>query len=353
MRLFYSIKFFFKTLKNTFFINLFSFLILPLAMSLFLINIGKVQFQSLNKSEVTPIIISDNDKSDSSKSFVSFIDKDLNKLFEITNDKYTSVLEIIIPNNYEESLLNNKETSIEIKNLTTKSGTSNLLKNIIDDYHESLYFVSIETSFIENSFVKSNLTQTSGDYFSIICLTYLVVLFISNVILGSYLCESNGYKKRMLSMPISRTTLLIYDFVTLFIYSLIFVLPYILIHRYLNISFTGNLTILIFLALIISILMSSCSNFISVFFPKKYGQVIVYGLLFVQMILGGIFSPFVDILEKFYKYSPLYLISDLFTKFIEYNNINSIIKPTLTILLISLILFGASLIKEKYSWREF
>lgn len=353
MRLFYSIKFFFKNLKSTFIMNLFSFLILPLAMSLLFINIGETQFQNLNKSSITPIVISDNDKSGSSKSFVNFIDKDLGKLFEITNDKDTSDLEIIIPNNYEESLLNNKETSIEIKKLTTGAMSSNLLKSIIDDYHESLYFVGIETSFIENSFVKSNLTQTSGEYFSIICLTFLVIMFISNVILGNYLYESNGYKKRMLSMPISRATLLVYDFVTLFIYSLIFVLSYILIHRYLNISFTGNLTILIFLSMIISILMSSCSNFISVFFPKKYGQVIVYGLFFAQMILGGMLTPFVDILEKFYKLSPLYLISDLLTKFVEYNNINSIIKPTLTILLISLVLFGASIIKEKYSWREF
>ncbi|MEG1311680.1 MAG: ABC transporter permease [Romboutsia sp.] len=333
--------------------NLFSFLILPLFMSLFFIKIGEIGFQNLNTSIITPIIITDNDKSDSSKIFIDFIDRDLNQLFKITNKKDTSDLEIIIPSNYKESLFDNKETFIEIKKLTTKSNVSNLLKNIIDDYHENLYFTDVETSFIENTFVKSNLTQTSSEYFSIFFLTYLAIMFIINFVLGDYLCESNGCKKRMLSMPISRVTLLFYNFMTLFIYSLIFVLSYILIHRYLNVSFIGNIYILIFLAMIVSLFTSSCSNFISVFFSKKYGQIIVYISLFAQTILGGMLTPFVDNLEKFYKISPLYLINDLFTKFTEYNNINSIIEPTFIILSISLILFVASILKEKYNWREF
>ncbi|MBO3443610.1 ABC transporter permease [Clostridium sp. CCUG 7971] len=353
MRFFYTIKFFFKGLKSNLLLNLFSFLILPLGLSWLFGMMGKMEFQNPNIVEVTPIVMTDKDNSTYSKSLVNFIENDLNTLFKITNKDENVDLEIVIPNNYEESILNNKSSNIEIKELTTRGQLSSLMKNILDDYHQNLYYKNTSSSFIESTTIDSEIKTTSTEYFAVSFLGFLGIMFIMFMSNGEYLSESNGIKKRYQSMPISRCTQLIYEFISSILYFLIFILLYLLSFRCFNISFTGNLFTLILLAVITSIFIASISSFLGVFFSKKYGLIIVYTLMMAVFVLGGIITPFVDALASLSKLSPLYLITNLFTKFNIYNSFEHLLNPIIIILAMSITLLIASLLKEKYSWREF
>lgn len=361
MRLYYSIKFFFKSLKSNLFMNICSFILLPMIMLFFMDNISKNQFESPNITSVISINIIDNDNSSSSKQFIDYIKNNCSELFNISNKNNDSELEITIPEGYESSLLTNNKSTIEIKELQKISSRySNIAKNIIDNYHQQLYFNDVGTSFIENKFIDANISQTSSQYYAITFVGFLVISFIFNNIASthigevsnSYVDESSGLNKRIYSMPISRVYRLILNFINLFLYSLIFLVLYLLVNRFLGIAFTENIFILIILSIITSLFVASASKFIDVFLPKKYGVTIVSILFLGQMVFGGMFTPFVDSLSKLYKISPVYIIIDLFNKYSIYNNIDSILKSSILILLISLVLFILSVIKEKYSWKE-
>ena len=117
MRLYYSIKFFFKSLKSNLFMNICSFILLPMIMLFFLDNINKSQFESLNITSVISINIIDNDSSSSSKQFIDYIKNNCSELFNIVIKITTTELEITIPKGYESSLLTNNKSTIEIKEL--------------------------------------------------------------------------------------------------------------------------------------------------------------------------------------------------------------------------------------------
>lgn len=358
MRLLYTIKYFFKSLKSNLLVNLLYFLVLPLVMTIFMSSMLDMEFTNPIVTEVSPIFITDNDKTTLSKSLSSFINSDLKSLFKIKSNKDAVDLEIVIPSGYEDSIINNKSISIDLIPLKTRGSIDILMKNILDKYHEQMYLSNLDTNTNLNElFAKSSLTtsfiepinqQSSTEYFAVSMLGYLVILFIMNNIQAGYLSDTNGFNKRFHAMPIKRTTLLIYNSIVLWIYSFVILLLYIFANRILKLAFLENLLPIIFICVIVSIFITCASNFISTFFPKKFGLPLVSILMLVQVIAGGVFFPIDNIIIQ--KLSPLYLITELFN---NYNSINFNSSSTLICLSVSIILFLASFIKEKYSWREF
>ncbi|MDY6595707.1 ABC transporter permease, partial [Clostridioides difficile] len=205
---------------------------------------------------------------------------------------------------------------------------------------------------IDTSIINNNVKQSSYEYFALVSLGFLVIIFIMNNILSNYISESKGLSKRLYSMPITRVQFLIYDFVGLWIYSFIFLLLYVLFFRILGITFKGNFAILLLLCALSSYFMTSISTFVTSFFSKKYGTAIVYALLFLQTIFGGIFSMISDTFTKLTSLSPTYLIGELFSNYETFKTIDSIGDLIFTCLIISTILIALAIVKEKYKWRE-
>lgn len=357
MKLLYTIKYFFKSLKSNLLVNFLYFLVLPLALTIFISASLDSEFKNPIITKASNIYITDKDNSDLSKALNKFIDSDLSDLFDVVSNKDDASLEVVIPNGYAESIINNKAVNIDLFPLESSS-IDVLMKNILDSYHEQLYLSNIDSDTNLNVlFAKSSLTtnfiepvnkQSSREYFAVSMLGYLILLFIMNNIQATYLGDTNGFNKRFHSLPIKRTTLLMHDFVILFIYSFIVLLIYTLTNRYLDIAFFDNLSKLIFICVVVSVFMSCSSNFISVFLPKKFGLPLVSILMCVQVIFGGVFFPIKNTFLQ--KLSPLYFISDLF------NNYSSISVDNSSLLIcfsVSILLFLASFLKEKYSWREF
>lgn len=362
MRLYAQIKLFIKTIKNTFVLHLISYLLLPIALCSFMGMVTSSEFDNPINTEITKIIISDNDTSSMSNHLVNFFEDNLRDIVEVTKDKSDASLEIIIPNNYEKNISNKKSTTIEIKKLDNNSSVATVLQNVIDGYHEKLYLNGLDNSNINNLFnkssietslVNSNINQSSSEYYAITILAYLAMMFIMNNVIGSYLGESNGLAKRIYSLPISRVRNLFFDCIISWIYSFLFIVLYVLFYKYLGIAFRGNFTLIILLCAITSLFISTTSRFMSSFFSKKIGNILIYTLFIVQTIFGGMLGPVNEFTTKFIKLSPIYLINDMFTSFSVNNNLSSFIDSAMICILLSLVLFILSAIKEKYSWREF
>ncbi|SCI71031.1 ABC-2 family transporter protein [uncultured Clostridium sp.] len=361
MRLLANIKMLFKSLKSNFLITFSTFLLLPLVLSLFLGNILNANFESSISVDPIPIKITDNDKSNASMALKDFIVNDNKNLFYINDDD--ADLNLIIPKNYEKSLNNKKSININIKKLENRGSVDNLLKDIVDDYHENLYLSNLDLDnksanifskpSISTTFIKSAKNQSSNEYYAISMLVFLLLIFMSNNVSANYITQSNGINKRMYSFPIKRTTQLIYDFLISVIYALVFVIIYILINRFLNIAFDENLIYLFIISLVACTFVACVSIFIASFFSKTLGSIIISIIMIIQIILGGIFFPISNGLSSFIKFSPLNLVSELFMKFSINNTLDSVSFTIFIMLILSLVLFLATFIKEKYSWREF
>lgn len=363
MKLLLTLKTFLKTIKNTIFIQISYFLILPLAMSLFFGNLMHSESTNPINVEPVPIYIDDKDNSTYSKDLSNFIENDNNGFFYISDNEKYADFKILIPNNYSQSIIKNKPTNIDIIEVKPASNVSEVLKNTLDKYHENLALDNIpldntivnqlKKSTVKTSFIDSSISQTTSEYYAVSILGFMLLTFMTNNVTGNYLGESNGIQKRMYSMPIKRTTQLIYDFIVSLLYISLFVFAYILIYRFLNLAFTENLLPLFILCIIASSFTACVSIFIYSFFKKNIGTILMSLFMFIQMIFGGTFMPISGNLSMIGKLSPFYLTNELFMKFTINDSLYSVKDSIFIVVLVSLILFMISFFKEKYSWREF
>ncbi|KPI55332.1 ABC transporter permease [Clostridioides difficile] len=364
MKLYMSVKTMLKGLRSSFILNLIYFLALPLILSWFLGMVTESMFQNPIQTDPTSIVIYDKDNTKLSNNLTTFLKDDLSSVLTVQKEDSKADLKLTIPKGYENNLLDEKSNTINIENLGTHNDITVLLQDILDTYHEKIYLNNSQKlsseelsslfnkSSIDTSTIKNNVKQDSYEYFALVSLGFLVIIFIMNNILSNYISESKGLSKRLYSMPITRVQFLIYDFVGLWIYSFIFLLLYVLFFRILGITFKGNFAILTLLCALSSYFMTSISSFVTSFFSKKYGTVIVYTLLFLQAIFGGIFSVVNDVFTKFTSLSPTYLIGTLFSDYETFKTIDSIGNLIFTCLIASTILITLTIIKEKYKWRE-
>ncbi|MDI7815163.1 ABC transporter permease [Clostridioides difficile] len=364
MKLYISVKTMLKGLKSSFILNLIYFLALPLVLAGFLGMVTESMFQNPIKTDLTSIVIYDKDNTKLSSNLTGYLKNDLSSILTVQKDDSKADLKLTIPKGYENNLLNEKSNTLSIEKLKSSDNIAILLQDILDTYHEKLYLNNSQKlssedfsklfnkNSIDASIIKNNVKQNSYEYFALVSLGFLVIIFIMNNILSNYINESKGLSKRLYSMPVTRVQFLIYDFVGLWIYSFIFLLLYVLFFRILGITFKGNFAILTSLCALSSCFMTSISTFVTAFFSKKYGTVIVYALLFLQTVFGGIFSMVNDVFTKFTSLSPTYLIGTLFSNYETFKTIDSIGSLIFICLIASTVLIALSIIKEKYKWRE-
>ena len=364
MKLYGSLKIFFKALKSNFLINLSYFLILPLALAFFMGMIEEKLYESPIKTDPVSITIVDNDNSTYSGYFKDFCKNNLSEVVKIEKNKDDAELEVSIPKGYEKHILNKTQTNIEIKELDSSKYTT-LIQNLFDNYHETIYLSSLENSLNKNNLeeifnkssintqiVKSNIKQNSYEFFAITMLGFLAITFITNNVVANYISDSNGIVKRNYSLPIGKVELLIHDIVTSTIYAFIFILLYAVFFRFLNIAFTGNIVILIAIVFAISLFISSVTSFLYNFFNKTIGQLLAYILMMAQILFGGMLSGFSEVLDSFSNLNPCYIITEMFTNYDVYNTFSSVSNYFYLCFIMSIILIVVTSLKVKYSWRE-
>ncbi len=93
------------------------------------------------------------------------------------------------------------------RKLGTRDDIAILLQDILDTYHEKFYLnnsqkISSEDfsklfnkNSIDTSIINNNVKQSSYEYFALVSLGFLVIIFIMNNILSNYISESKGLSK--------------------------------------------------------------------------------------------------------------------------------------------------------------
>ncbi|HBF6541276.1 TPA: ABC transporter permease, partial [Clostridioides difficile] len=211
MKLYMSVKTMLKGLKSSFILNLIYFLALPLILSWFLGMVTESMFQNPIKTESTPIVIYDKDNTRLSNDLTKYLKNDLSYILTVKKDDSKAELKLTIPKGYESSLLNEKSNTLNIEKLGTRDDIAILLQDILDTYHEKFYLnnsqkISSEDfsklfnkNSIDTSIINNNVKQSSYEYFALVSLGFLVIIFIMNNILSNYISESKGLSKRLYS----------------------------------------------------------------------------------------------------------------------------------------------------------
>lgn len=355
-------------------------LILSLAMGYFQRDVFKPQ-TTVDKINITLV---DKDNSKASQNFKEIFQSDgIKKLFNITNDgNYI----ITIPKGYEDNIINLKDTSIKVDE---KSGGSHnneiILKTIISEYgkgltESSIIFdkinglsvkdkeklfsditdninkISSEQALKENM-MKGEKTLTSYENQAASMISYVLFMMIMGCTACYYKDKENGSFKRLMSTPITRAAFFNLDLVIFFISSFIYGLLYVFTFRVAGFGFKdSNPLIILSILLCQSLLVTSIAGLLIAFANKNNTNIIVILFMYLQVIFGGMFIPAKDVSNKIFttltKFAPGNIISSVYKSCILFNSFDKIGKNVAIMLLVSIVMYGISILKVKTKWEE-
>lgn len=207
----------------------------------------------------------------------------LEKLYLKTNSRsasnrvgllMTSIIESIlrteIQNNLiEEAIISNPNLDIDILNNTIKKATSEPLNTKTE---------FVETKTIRNSYEKASLNSIS----------FLIFIWISNLIAVHGNKQFEGFYKRMASMPVKPSKVYLVDYIGNTIsFAMVFVV-YIIIFRQLGWGFDGNIIHLLTAVMVTSMLATSIGSLISEIVPKTISNVIVSILIMIVALTSSL-----------------------------------------------------------------
>ncbi|SHK73325.1 ABC-2 type transport system permease protein [Clostridium cavendishii DSM 21758] len=360
------------------------FCVFPLILALIIGNSQKEHFKpEVNRDKINITLI-DEDNSKLSNSFKELLNSDdMKKIFNITN-KGDYIL--IIPKNYQENLINAKETTIKIDEKKRISSTNELIiTNLIREYGEKVseniviqnkialsdienkynLYATInekitklyEKSSLNTTIVKAERVLTSMENQAATLMTYMMFTIVMSCIASYNLDKENGSFKRLISTPMTKMNFFNLDLIIFFISSFIFGLVYLLGFRVAGFAFKDTNPINLFCILICqSVLIACISGIIIAFFNKKIANIIVIFLMYFQIIFGGGFIP-VDVIgnqtvRSLTNFAPGNMLSQVYKSCIITNSITNFSKELLLMLIVAGCLYLISVIKINIRWEE-
>lgn len=358
--------------------------IFPLILSFLMGYFQRESFKPDMNMDKIKVTITDKDKSESSKSFMDFFNsEEMKRLFEVKdNGDYF----ITIPEGYEKSLSDMKETSIKIEEKErVSSGNEAIVRGVIDQYGKIITQGAVisnkiqalgtedkdklykeianklseltQKSSIKESILQGEATLTSYENQGASMITYFLILIIFSCVSGYHMDKENGSFKKLMSTPISRLNFFNLDLLIFFIYSFVYSLLYILTFRVAGIAFKGVNPILIFSLLVCqSLVVTAFAGLIIAFVSKKYSNIIMMLVMYFQIIFGGIFLPVKDVNSEIFtlaaKFAPGNLLAQAYRSCMLFNSFSRIEGYLGSMLLISIIAYLISMVKVKVRWEE-
>lgn len=333
------------------------YLIFPIALALVF---GKIYSIEPVKETIiqTPIIIEDNDKTTSSLKLTNYIigDKTTNP-YSITTNLKDAKIKIVIPKGYEVALQSKTNFTLELLKLDVNDRIhiTSFLENDLNNYHEQLYLqkessdnlnIIYNTNSVTENYIDQNLILNSNEHFSTTMISFLGISLIMLFLNSSFVSDECGLSDRLHTLPVNKSNLFNYDFVTIFIIVLFFKCFYLLFFRFLNLSFTGNPFILTGILLIDSFYIASLAILFSSTLKKFSGTLVCSILPLIESL-----SSFFFYRKTLWSYTLLTPITKLYQKYLLYNNFNILFDTFLLVLFLSLLFYTLALIKNIYYWR--
>lgn len=313
-----------------------SFIVFPVILAMFMGFVQNSDSENPIKYSKAAVTIVNNDNSEESNKLVDFLkSKDMKELIKVV-DEEKSEGKIIIPKGYGESLLANKKNTIVIEN---ENGCKviDVVKVVLDSYHSNK---SSEQTIIKN-IVDKKVGVSSYELMANNLLGFVITMLIYSSIFGVYTDISKNIDRRMMSLPITKNRLFIYDLICSSINILIILFAYVLFFKVTGIAFKGSLLPLSLILIIAAYVIASVSTFIGKVFNEKWGKIIGLIIFIVPIVGGEMFTGNTNIVNNF-------TINHYITKMINvYSNTGSISGEEgviMSLLGIGTLLLGISLV---------
>lgn len=367
-----------------------SYAIMPIALALLMGYIQKDMFTPSINDPIISLYIVNEDNTPLSGELERFLkSEDLSKVLEIKDSEDDVHYKVIIPKGYENSLVSLDNKSSDIKILIGENASTTLgkvLANLIDNYNNEVsqgivignnidnmnltetekenlilkvrdkIVKAYSTNSIKNNIVTSRKSLDSFEFFSIGFLNFTFIMFIMALIVGDDIERKNCIYHRVMSTAMSKYDYFHYNLISNYFFMIILNSAYVLAFRLSRLSFQGSLPLLIVIILMQSLMITIIGAFLSNYFGKAASIAVNIFLIF-QVFLGGIIVPLDKfsnnkIFEFFSKYRADVLISQVYKNYILYNNFSSIGKYLGAIGILSLVIYGLSILRIKLNWGE-
>ena len=360
MRLFYWIYMNLKLLIKQFPMTILYMIGLPLGIGLLMGNIATILFANPNVIDPIKIELIDEDQSKLSNQLIEFLtDESMNAYLTLTDDSpHTS---LTIPTGYENQILSGSGGFVTLEEISLNNVTISLemVQQILNQYHEQLMMnlnkehstilsIIYEQSSLQSTYIETPLQLNSMTFYSVGMMGFMILMLIMTFTASGYKSSEMGLKKRYYTAPLTRLRMFHYDLIVNWLYCFLLLIIYVLVYRFLGYSFSGPMWLLIPPILVTSFFIVSISAFIGNFFSVKYGNLIATILFFVQIIFGQSFIPS----DSLPNLSPAYFITQMFQHYILQGTWTSIQTPLLITLVIGLLLYVPTYLKEKYRFWE-
>ncbi|QQK07868.1 ABC transporter permease [Miniphocaeibacter halophilus] len=311
-----TLKQFYSTIKKNFASYFFTFLVMPIGLSLLLSSFNTSLFSGEIETNPLSITIKDKDKSDYSKILEkTFEDKEMKKFFKV--EEKGDYL-ITIPKEFENEILESGKFNITVETIgnnssifgleTIESVLNSIGNGIVKSIENNKISQSLNeenlkekvfndltqiqnTAFLENRKIESSSKLTSQSFYAMTLMQFLFLNYLVSAVVGSKkLSETTALFQRIDMLPVNKIK---YNLVDTFGDSFILILfafVYILIYRVLGKAFTENLGMYFIAILIISITV----GFILFLFKnikKEVAIVIANIAMYLQLVFGGMLGP--------------------------------------------------------------
>lgn len=337
MRLIIYLKTTFKLIISKSLIMAASFVALPILLAFFMGFAQNGDSENPIKYSRATVSVVNEDKSEEATKLIRFLkSKEMKELIKVVDKEDSSDGSIIIPKGYGESLKNKESNKIVIEN---DSGVRalDIVKVVLDNYHGNK---SLEETVIKNVVTKEK-ENNSYEIMAISMLGFVISMLLYSSVVGVYTDICRNMDRRIISMPMTKSSVFVYDFICNILNAVIILLIYLLFFRILGIAFMGSIVTLLIILLVTAYTVVSISTFVSKVFSEKIGKIIGF-MLFIIPVLGG--EMFTGTGNNINKFAVTHYIIKIFS---DYTSTRSLLNEGSTIfylVIVSTVLFITSLV---------
>lgn len=353
MRALYYIKTTLKSMFSSILVLIANFILFPILMACFMGFMQSSAGSNPLELKQTSISIIDEDNTEMSQKLKDMLSsEELSKFIEIDDEEPD--FDLKIEKGYEEEVLSLQEGKITInKNIKNRELTAQTIKVILDNYHKNLYAVIsgdglgdlntiLNSEIIKNTTIDKIETNNTYEKMATLMISYVISYLMIVLIQSSYSDKSISIDNRMISLPITKVQILIYDSIGVFIYSFVVIVTYVMFFRIIDLGFRGSLISLFVLAIISSIFITAIVKAISTIFGGKYGKIVGSIVFMIPIISGEIFGFGIKNITVI---SPTHYLNNAFNLYNMNGNLQECGKWITIVILISAVIYSAAIVK--------
>ncbi|MDE1548434.1 ABC transporter permease [Jeotgalibaca caeni] len=381
MKLYYYLRMILRAIFSQLPILFLTFVIFPFGLSFFQSTSMGSMFEPTIEDPNIEVHVVDQDGSERSQIMMETIESDsFAPVFDFKEDPVDAEYLVEIPEGFGNGIENNQLLPIEIEGKNAASRNSGrILQSVFSSLTEELakatYMENVFTGTIlsdqELAAVQAEITAiqeadliveetftsetmlSSRQYFSVVIISYILLMFISTNVSAEGMTESIGFEKRWRAAPVTKLESWILEVVGNVLQTFMFLVAYFVVWRIVGGIFTENPFYILLIALLHAIVASLINTFITHTFSQTVGKLVVNAALFFVLVFGGMLGPLerttdMAIFEKLNSQTVSYFITNPYWNLMKGNNWQGISEMVLQLALLIGALVVMNLLSLKF-----